>query len=592
MKFQKILSEYLTESLLTEIKNKEILRQLVSKWSDLLDEKTSLKYIEWFSAKDQSFFNLNKTYQHKDPDTGETTEYVRVQPQIAHFLDRFRDFPEEFLGDIQKYTSEQIKFLFDEYNYNKETKSEINVFTTNPQKNPTNPQKIDKSPNSDKIIASKDLWYDESKAIINESGFRVYQINGEQEAINFGYYIYALANRYSERDANGYTEEVKNQVVGQKLLSGVGTWCILPHMGNTQYGNKRQDRQFYFVIDEDKNPQNFDNPENAPRAADGYPITYYYISALQAMSDGRTFALTNLKNPGEPLRSWDFISTIYPKIRNKLNLIKFNPMSANELLDNSFLRRINESEGSQYEFAKLPARLQRAYLNGDGHPPALTRGKSWAYMDDNLRAHYIFLTDEKNYLDRFSTFDLLYEIIKNVKDTNLLNKRLSTRLGLKNVTVQSLLVETMRNGGQFEVYRRSKKHPNIEIWLSLASKKYCIYDTNKKITSANATNFYTQGGIEYKPEYTLIDKDGEIFTGNDGELYHVDEFAFGGNKNNPQNFYSVTLLDDNALKVQSTYFYTFKGFKKLRKSFLDAEGDGDNLPDGKTIDMSKDSDIG
>ena len=404
--------------------------------------------------------------------------------EVRSFLYRFDGnhgysrFDPPNLRDITKYTYKQITSLLDEY---KDSDNVVNdsVF-----------QDKDTKPTKEKIEASKQLWNGSDYSIINEDGFRVYAIPNQSTSVKFGYYA-----------------ELVNKKMRTGNPGGNVIWCVTwrPDMDNrtNMWGTYRDERTFYFVIDESKDI-------NTDR---------YYMSALQKTTQNDTnsgFRLTSLLNDGDNPVTWESLVRIYPKLQPYKDLFVIKPYSRDELKEKNVVGQITESVNSRYEFKRVERSLKKAYINNHG---ILKKPDSWAHMDTGLRNLYILSSTAGDILEKFSSFEFLSEVKKVGNEFNLLNNRLKN-LGFDGV---SYIVDNIISK-EFKIRRSSIDKPHLKIYQSKVNGKCGLYDTRK----LDWVNF---GGVTFTPDFSF-NTGVDSFIDDDGNLFILEKYSNGGNSFN------------------------------------------------------------
>jgi len=410
MKFNEIITNVIYE----EIKNKKLFNALMDKWKM---EKPNLS-----------------------PDEAETliTSFQRIQnglkpekPQVFSFLNRFdgqhgtQRFDPANLKDITKYGYKEISSLIAEY-----TDDEENVggdaFADK-----------DTKPTPEKIEASKQLWEGEENLIINEEGFRVYDIKDQKMSVKYGYYA---------------------ETINRSQTGSNSPWCVTwrQDQGRTNmWGSYRNTRSFYFVIDESRDPSDRN-----------------YLGALQRDTEVRTgFRLTSVRNDGDQVLEWSEILDIYPKLAEHKDVIIPKTFTQDELEEKNAVGQITEREGSPYEFKRVDRNLKKAYINNLG---SLKKPESWRSIDDKLRALYILNTTSNDVRDKFSNFDFLNEVRKVGSEFTLLDNRLKQ---LEKGGVGYIYDHLMST--EFRVARVSADNEKIRLYCSI-HKEDGMVDIRKK----------------------------------------------------------------------------------------------------------------
>lgn len=514
MKISNIFEKVLVE----EVKNKKLFDSLLTKWRQ---EKADIT-----PAEGETLFN-----RFQEIKNGLSPN----RPQVISFLYRFdgrhgyEKFDPDLLKDVTKYTYKQIKSLIDEYGDDDMIGDAVpNVFTSK-----------DKKSTPEKVEASKGLWYDEDSAIINENGFRVYAIKDQAMSIRFGYYAEYI---------NGLH---RNNGVGVVQATWCVTWRGLQAGGENRWGSYRNDRTFYFVIDESKDPK----------------VNKYHLGALQRVKSVRDgYMLTSVRNDGDNTMDWEDISNIYPKIREYKNLIVEKKFTKDEMSEKSVVGQINESENNMYEFKRVDRQLKKAYINNNGE---LKKPESWRSMDEKLRALYIVTTTEQTIRNKFSNFEFLNEIKKVGNEFTLLDNRIK-QLGHKD-GVGFILTDLIKH--EFRHRRDSLSNPQIKVFESKVNGLCGIYN----VRTAGWVNF---DGVTYEPLFKNTDSDAYFDEEENG--YFVEKFEKSGGG---AAFYSIYPSETEA---GDAYLLSQKAWDQLKPKLYSEKGD---IPRIKDFDPSGDVDI-
>jgi hypothetical protein len=502
MKIRDLVYDLVVEAEMTQKRREAIqkdLNLLRDKWGDKFTPEEIEKYYEWFE-KTKNNFNTQL-------------------PQWRSFLYRFdgqhgfSKFDVANIKEITRYTAQQIKSIYDEYNpviAGEENNTE--VFSSK-----------DRRPTPEKIEASKNLWYGKDNLIYENDGFRVYNITNQQISINYGYYLKTM----HEPPYN----------------FGGGQWCTTWWDENNYYPSKRPNRSFYFVIDESKHPDKVKNMD----------VSKYYLSALQAMKDG-SFALTDITNPGEPTYTVDRLLNIYPKLAEVLDKLKFQPYDEeSELIIKNVISRINEIPGNRYEYRRLDREFRLQYIAQGG---TIQTAESWKATDKQLRNMYIMNTTDRNINDRFSTYELYLELSES--DKNSLSRRIGQLFPGKTLSI--IVENVMRN--EFKVGNVSIDNPEILLYKSVKTQKFGLFH-------AKHSDWVTHNGVKYGPLY--VEHDQTLYVDDEGNSYIVETYTQGGEPDNTS-FYSIKPAEIVSDDVP-THFVSAQKFESLKeKIHLSGEG--------------------
>jgi hypothetical protein len=499
MEIEAIFTQILDE----QVENKKLFSALMQKWRtekpDLTDEQG-----------EKLFFRFQEIKNALNPKL----------PQVASFLSRFDGqfgydtFNPDYLKDITKYTYRQIKSLIDEYTPLEELEHMEDVGVFDPK---------DTKPTPEKISVSKDLWFGTRDCIINVGGVRVYDIKTQYDAVKFGYFV---------------------EIINKQHRGANSPWCVTwrKDQGNTnQWGTYRggtYQRSFYFVIDENKDPQ----------------TDKYFLGALQySPMIASKFILTSVKNDGDNSRTWSEISEIYPPLKDFKDLIKGKPYSDAELKEQSVVGRITETPGP-FEFRRQEPAMKRAFLNNGG---ILQNPLSWVAMSPPLKQLYITATNAFNAISRFSNYQFLNEIRKVGSDWTLLNNRLKA-LGFQN-GVGAIFAHLIKN--DYKPGRISINNPNIVIYISKTDGKFGIFDLGRG-------DWYRMGSTTYEPIYTKIRSQGIL--DHENKPYLLEIFGIN-NTEDDSSFYSIFPVTGISAK---SYLLSYDGFMKLTEKMSDVENRG------------------
>lgn len=506
MKFNEIITNVIYE----EIKNKKLFTTLMDKWKL---EKPNLSPTE----TETLITTFQRIQNNLKPE----------KPQVFSFLNRFdgqydtKKFDPANLKDITKYGYKEISFLIGEYTDDEENIEGGDVFAGK-----------DTSPNPEKIRASKELWSGEENLVINEGDFRVYDIKDQKMSVKYGYY-HEMINRNSEGSNS--------------------PWCVTwrKDQGRTNmWGSYRNDRSFYFVIDESRNPSD-----------------RYYLGALQRDTSVRTgYRLTSVKNDGDQTLEWSEIINIYPKLAEHKDKIVPKTFTQDELEEKTAVGQVTETEGSPYEFKRIDRNLKRAYINNSG---SLKKRESWRSMDEKLRALYILNTTANDSKDKFSNLSFLNEIRKVGSEFTLLDNRLK-QLGKGGVSY--LFDYIMSN--EFRVARVSADNDKIRLYESKINGKCGIFNTR-------TADWLTMNGVTYEADYDSVDYD--VYSDSEGNTYFVEGFSKSMQMSS-DSFYSVYSMVESNTDVMG-HFLSTTAWEKL-KSNLKSEEESAKNPD-KEADLKE-----
>jgi hypothetical protein len=412
---------------------------------------------------------------------------------------------------------------------------------------------VQKTP--EKIEASQEMWKDTSTALINEDGFRVYEIFSQDQSIRMGYYYHTLhlknfikkytENRSTERLNSPWCVTWRGQSVAEYMKDENGKNIGAPlfsHYGN-MYRNYRtnHDRTFYFVIDESR-------PEE----------DRYHMSALQVTSNFR-YILTSMMNDGDLNKSWEEIIEIYPKLSEHKDKIKPRQMSDNEVSEMSITDRINEDPNSQNAFFRQNNQIKELYIDDN---KTLKNPMSWRAMGKELRVKYVDLATTADITQRFSTEEFLKEVLNTEGFKNKLNRKLKI-LGINGGL--SYLVANIMKG--YKQARISLDNQSVVLFTNSKSQndqlaKYGLFDSEK-------FEWVTKNGITYDLSYYEFDV--SIWMDENDNGYVVETFTKGGQPDD-SSFYSIYSVDSQNILI-SAHFLSHNAFNILSQRLISTDED-------------------
>lgn len=519
------IGDLVYEVLLEEIKNKKIFNFLLNKWfgDNPTDEET---------AKCEELINSF---------TKEVNKFSPNNAAIKTFIDMYDGqhgsefFDEKNLKDITRYSLKQITSLVNEFN-----DSDYEIDDATGKFGP------DLKLTDVNIEASKKMWESEENLIISEGSLRVYKIDKQSTSMKYGYYQQMLAQKY-----NG------NQ------------WCVTGRGRENQsqtnlWGSYRNNRTFYFVIDDSKKP----TEESQRRTTEFNDVTKFYLCALQVVPNQREgYMLTSMVNDKDDPTEWQKIVSIYPQLASyKDTLVPVEYNVKDELdVDTSIFARITESQGDPYEFRRMERRIKKAYLNNGS---AIKTLRSWESMDKGLKGHYITLTTVNNFKDRFQTLEIMNDIRKNTLYVDLDNrlKALEVKNGIGAIYANIMSTE-------FNVSRESIDNSAYVLYESRNTHKFGIY------------NLRSVKWL-YEPTYNEIEL--EHYVDNDGKSYIVETYS-QSSEPNENSFYCIfpVGLDMNEA---AAHFITAQMFEQLSTKIhpKDEDDDSDSV---RISDINPETDI-
>ena len=530
MKFGNLLYDIIFES---AIKNKAKFNELVDKWRVIYPDMT----------EDQAVKIFTRHSNIKD-------QISMDQPGVVTFLARYDGIPQgtkkyelKDLRDIYQFqVNHLVEFLreFGNFSIDLEDESTENNSESSLKKifSEKDEQKTDK-----KIEESKKMWYNESTALINENGFRVYDIKNQTDIIRMGYYYQEIFTQKAKKDfiesrqrynppwcVTGRGSKVAEYVEYEE--NGTPQKQLLHTQYSNQYVNYRQNqnRSFYFIIDENRSQDD-----------------KYYMSALQIDKYG-SFLLTSMMNDGDTSMSWDGIISIYPQLTQHKNKIAYRQLTNEEIETKNVTNVINEDEGNLNDFCRQTQDRKQEFINLGG---ILKKPRSWSCMGQDLRRLYISTMDTANAFTKFSNMEFLTYVLNTPGGANSLERRLND-LGKPGV---SYLVDHLMNY-EFKIARRSLDNNNFTLYESTRTKKFGIFNPQKP-------GWVEKNGVTYGPTYSLISF--EIYRDIDTNQKCMVEIYSQQSSVGDSSFFCIyPTASSNAKK--NGHFLSFSAWSRLKES--------------------------
>jgi len=397
---------------------------------------------------------------------------------------------------------------------------------------------------------SKELWYGTRHLIFENDGFRVYNIPDQATSIAFGWFLYYIRYTYNYNGSN---------------------WCTTYPNSNNQFRSKRDDRSFYFIIDESKFPPTTEN-RNQPEM-DG---PNFFLSALQIMSPTNyqraQYKVTGIHNPGEPVFDSENLLKLYPKLGSLLGTdkLKYTAWSEDERIKKDGtddpISRINEREGNEYEFAVRPPNEKIEYINRRGY--VLRRSRSWNSMTEAMKKQYSFATlTEDNMFDKFSNSELFKALSQ--AERNTLNQKIEI-LKPGEGGIKLIINNIMKNDFYVDA-RLSLNKDYLSLYKSRTTSKYGIYNLKED-------NWVNHNGIIYDDEYTEISH--KPYKTKDGKRYYIITFSRSSTPNQTS-FYVAVPVTDNI----DGYFISAAKWEELKLQLV-----RDENPENTNVDYDPETD--
>jgi len=399
-------------------------------------------------------------------------------PEIRTFLKRYKSFNVANLKKPKDFTYEQMLFIIGEFyelptffgNMSYQYDAEANI--------PEILRGRDLNSTKERVVASKQLWGGEQNLILSKEGFRVYAISDRKTSISFGFYENEVANL-----------PIWDQIPNKRHMN----WCITWNESRNYWTSYRkndqsQNRTFYFIIDESKNPSKEKNPL----------VAQYYLCALQVQPGlgNDQYRMTSIYNDGsDPIFTTQEILNVYPQLDGHMDMFNAVPFNQSRELGANVdeVDLINENPGDPHEFAIEPYRLKLAYINT--HRP-LQKIASWEDLDERLKKRYIDGIDSVSRMNELLMSEELFRYIKSIPDDYdyLMRQIDKYKLPLSDLIKKYIDVN-------YKVIYYGRKNNNIMI----IQKKQARHETEYGIYDAASHDWLESNGVTYDARFTEID---------------------------------------------------------------------------------------
>lgn len=540
MDVKKIVSKYLNEAVKSPIGG------LVEKWSveypafGALDPTMKMDYADYIvkfhssikrkiSIKDPTVYNFLKRHDGKHGTkliTLEQLKDVTAVPiqDLINFLNFYGGFKKLELGDdvaSAGYVDD------DEFKLTK-------IFNTSGL-NPTNR----------KVEVSKAMWYSDENAIINDGGFRVYEIKNQTQAVRMGYYYQELHDK-------------QNSLLKSLRLHTTAPWNVTlrkgyEHSGSTNYRhgyNKwesfREARgfSFYFIIDDSIDP-----------TTDILKTGKWHMASLQ-VTDYGGYQIESILNDGEIPLPWKKLVAKFPKLEPYRKLLQYHKFSEDELSEPTpgepEIIIYNENPDSERYIGRQLPEIQIEYFKAGND---VTRVETWRTMTFEVRKAYIDTITRTNLIQKISNVELLKAITSSKGGINELLEDKLKSIGYDGVS--HLMHHYI--GLSYDVDYIGKKKSYFVVYKNKINQKYGLFNSKK--------------GVWVKSKVTLYDDRFEINKsecgsqkGSDGKRYKWIAFV----ASNGDRFYIVN--DDFFGSLESMhigYFFRAETWDLLKEQLFE-----------------------
>ena len=440
------------------------------------------------------------------------------------------------------------------------------------------------NPTTEKVDVSKEMWYSDSGAIINEEGFRVYDINNQSEAIRMGYYYEEIYKRQAIRIYGLRSDGTSGGRQGcpapwctiWRSTGGNGTGYVqkslYQHSPNKWQNYRKIDQvSIYFIIDESRDPmvdpeQPFDNsqPKYTPdELAKLNSSGKWFMASLMITKRGR-YILSSMLNDGEETLDWAGVLRVFPKLDGHKELFVYQDFSGEEMEVVSENDKYDETQGSKLDIARQTPETQISWIINGGD---IRKPRTWEYFTKDVRLAYIESIKRENISHKISSKELLMAMLSSEGFDKKINIKLEKIFPGETNGLAKLMHEFLKN--QYDVEFTGKKNTTTIIYLNSKTNLAGIYDQKK-------ANWVEVDGIKYDDRFGKTDFLGRL-KDEEGKRYRIFEYV----ADNGDKFY--VYVDDTG-NPHNGYIMSLNMYKTLEDKFKVS-------PYKKDFDKEKNADI-
>jgi hypothetical protein len=189
-------------------------------------------------------------------------------------------------------------------------------------------------------------------------------------------------------------------------------------------------------------------------------------------------------------------------------------------------------------------------------------------LDENLRKLYINTNDERNFFDKFGSYELLDQISKSGAEVTTLERRI-TQL-FPGETIGMLFKKVM--GNEFTNERASLKNKDVVLFKSKTTKKFGIYN-------AKRASWVTTNGVKYDALY--VESSVDAYFDEQDNSYIVETYSKNIGVEDESSFYCINPQNGSV----DGYFLSHSKWEELKSKLH---------PENETIqdfDPETDSDL-
>ena len=416
----------------------------------------------------------------------------------------------------------------------------------------------------EKFRESKALWFNSSRAKVAKGSVRVFEIMNQSDAIRFGYYYQKTSmDAIASKGKTTYPWCVTHRSPGTAFyyIDDEGNETDRkfhhPQITNMYSYYRGQGYTFYFLIDDSKSP-----------------LDQYYITSIAINKNG-TILYTCHLNDINSYVNWTYVTGKHPELTEFRDKFTYRSEDTKPLEVTSIVDRVNERDGDRYEYARLPHRVKKEYIDAGG---VLTKPISWIATPIAERKVYIKKTTKNTLTERFPNLAFFNEATKKTTDKRYLEFILIDQIKYEG-GINGLIKELMKS--EYQVWHDNKNNPAISVIRNRNTNEFGIFNYDKSV-------WLELGGVKYNDDYKLLGGRSQIYLVRKKQML-VYQYVRNNIVDN-SSFYVIVTLDDNRKKpvlgliFSHAVFTNLKNEKKIKRM-------GKGMPYEVDFDFTTGSDI-
>jgi hypothetical protein len=413
----------------------------------------------------------------------------------------------EKLKDVKNYSISEIKFILDLYD-KKINDRDIEVLESNDAL-----LFKDLVPDDNKNEKVQNELFQQNRNLLfttPDGKTKVYQIYKQTDGLRIGFFLHYVRNSMEKLLRSGIVENDTHEGMGSP-------WCVT-QPDASQYisyreGGGASDKSYtyYFIVNEDLDFYHMTNDELAAKNPEWRKFSKlkYYINILcyqpQSMRREGYTRISPVNNGGEHTISWEELEQKFPGIGGVKNLLTNRPLDESlEKFKKDTRVGVSENPEASNFIGLQPISRKESFIIGTQVGNHWTRGvitkrETWRSFTPALKKSYCLTTDEGNYLNKFGSPELFFEIKSNPNDYTSFVSNVKFKLNEQgspkaNTFLIDIKTNILNNSYKREAFRVCNLNPNIRMLQLLNSDKFNLFNLE-------TMDFYQKNGIEYDELY-------------------------------------------------------------------------------------------